>query len=35
MVRAAQTIEKSMLLRKDNRAAGELEGAKTPLEIRL
>ena len=24
-----------MLLRKDNRAAGELEGAKAPLEIGL
>ena len=30
-----QTVEKPMLPRKDNRAAGELEGAKTSLEIRL
>ena len=27
--------QKTMLLRKDSRAAGELEGAKAPLEIRL
>ncbi len=27
--------QKIMLLRKDSRAAGELEGAKAPLEIRL
>ena len=30
-----QAVKKPMLLRKDSRAAGELEGAKAPLEIRL
>ncbi len=30
-----QTVKKTMLLRKDNRTAGELEGAKASLEIRL
>ena len=34
-LRILETVKKSMLPRKDKRAAGELEGAKAPLEIGL